>query len=105
MKNEPVNIDRLLELAATLGNDMSEIEQAFADRKAAKEEEHRRATLPDYNRGYSDAVHGTDYGILSDAEAYDEGQSEGRLYLEDVRVDQIEADYLDGECTLSGQYR
>lgn len=60
-------------------------------------------------RGWSDAVSGTELGPIpgSDEEGqaeYDEGRNEGDLYLSDSMVDQIEADYLDGACTISGDY-
>lgn len=108
-------IDKLLEAARMLNpdNPMEAAEEFFAQAAEAK----REREMTPFERGHRDAfeigrTHNNLYAEGSDEHAryeagYEEGseaRNEENLRLEDERCDQIERDYLDGECDISGNY-
>lgn len=95
--------------AETCGGNILEV--AYETLAAARAAKKWRSLTP-YQRGHHHGYNGQESAEAnereSDVEQYLEGYSEGgndaALALEDGRIEQIERDFLDGECTLSGHY-
>jgi hypothetical protein len=105
---------RAAELQASSGGADNALEAArdiLARAEAAKAEREIEREMSPYDKGYRDCMEGLGsdperYNYFGSEETadYGEGFNEGSLMLEDGRTDQIESDFLDGECTLSGNY-
>lgn len=104
-------IETLLQAASlraeATGASLLEVAQAFLARAEAEKAERE---LTPAQRGYRDGCEGRRYqgqdlGYDDEQEIeYAEAYVEGEQYREDVRVDGVECDFLDGECSISGHY-
>lgn len=100
-------IDMLLKAAEldAEGSGASLLDAARMILKRAENDKRERDLTP-YERGYRDATECRGYvgHHTSNEDEYAEGYADGQQHADDLRVDQIECDYLDGLCTLSGSY-
>ena len=104
-------IEALLQAASlraeATGASLLEVAQAFLARVEAEKAER---DMPPSQRGYRDGCYGLGYADAvrdwdeAKQKAYAEAFYEGEQHREDLRTDQIELDYLDGQCSLSGHY-
>lgn len=108
-------IETLLKAAMDMDpeNPMDAAREFLAQAEVVK----REREMSPYERGHRDAfeidrAHDNSYPAFSDEHAqYEKGYEDGgearneeNLRLEDERCDQIERDFIDGECDISGNY-